>query len=176
MKRKAKSQSRKPKKSSSRGGGNDAVSMLQKDHQNVLKLFKQFQDMAEEGESGEENGKSELVKAICEELKVHTTLEEEIFYPAVRAAVGEELIMDEALVEHESAKTMIEQLEGMHPGDEHYDAKVVVLGEYIKHHVQEEQGEIFPKVKKSKEIDLTALGEELATRKRELTGDASQAM
>ena len=165
MKRK---QSRPTRKSS------NAVAMLQEDHQKVLKLFKQFQNMAEDGDESE--GKSRLVKTICEELKVHTTLEEEIFYPAVREAVGEELIMDEALVEHESAKTLIEQLEGMHPGDEHYDAKVVVLGEYVKHHVQEEQGEIFPKVKKSKEIDLTALGEELATRKRELMGDASQAM
>ena len=120
--------------------------------------------------------KQALAEQICTALTVHSQIEEEIFYPAVRAAVGEELVMDEALVEHESAKTMIEQLEGMQPGDEHYDAKVVVLGEYIKHHVQEEQGEIFPKVKKSKEIDLTALGEELATRKKELMGDAAQAV
>ena len=100
-------------------------------------------------------------------LTVHAEIEEEIFYPAMRESVDDELTLDEAEVEHASAKELIDQLEGMDPGDALYDAKVIVLGEYVDHHVQEEENEIFPQAEKSG-IDLDDLGAELASRKREL--------
>jgi hemerythrin-like domain-containing protein len=155
------------KRTSKRSKSQDAVALLREDHKNVLDLFKQFQKLTEQ--DGGEADKAELARQICEELKVHTTIEEEIFYPAVRAAIDEALLMDEATVEHESAKTLIGEIEDMQPGDELYDAKITVLGEYIKHHVDEEQKEMFPKAKKAK-VDLAALGEQLLARKQELSG------
>jgi len=155
------------KRRSKRAVSTDAIAMLKQDHEKVLDMFKKFGRMAEKEE---DEGKSELVRTICQELKVHTALEEEIFYPAVRAAIDEELLMDEALVEHDSAKSLISQIEEMQEGDERYDATVTVLGEYIQHHVNEEQKEIFPKAKKAK-MDLSALGEEMAERKKALLSE-----
>jgi hemerythrin-like domain-containing protein len=149
----------------------DAVALLKKDHANVLAMFKKFDGMTEKKGDG---GKAGLVKKICEELKAHTAVEEEIFYPAVRAAIDEELLMDEAEVEHKSAKDLIDELEGMQPGDDRYDAKVTVLGEFIKHHVKEEHEEMFPKAKKAK-VDMAALGEQMAARKQELAAGAAPA-
>jgi hypothetical protein len=149
----------------------DAIALLKKDHANVLAMFRKFDGMTE-GKGG--SGKAELVHKICEELKVHTTIEEEIFYPAVREAIDEELLMDEAEIEHDSAKSLIGELEGMQPGDDKYDAKVTVLGEFIKHHVKEEHEEMFPKARKAK-VDLASLGEQMAARKRELAGNAAEA-
>ena len=142
----------------------DAVTLLKNDHKNVLALFEKFRKMTE---NEEEDGKAELVSQICNELKVHTALEEEIFYPAVRSAIDEDLLMDEALVEHSNAKEAVEKLEGMAPGDERYDAMVCVLGEEVKHHAREEENEMFPKAKKAK-MDLAALGEEMSGRKSQL--------
>jgi iron-sulfur cluster repair protein YtfE (RIC family) len=113
----------------------------------------------------------ELVQEVCNELKVHTTLEEEIFYPAVREAIEDEDIMNEAQVEHDSAKELISQLEGMKPDDPMYAAIFTVLGEYVMHHVKEEESEMFPQAKKS-EIDLMALAEQMAARKEELMANA----
>jgi hemerythrin superfamily protein len=104
-------------------------------------------------------------------LTVHATIEEEIFYPAARAAEVDADLLDEADVEHASAKDLISQIESMSPDDDLYDAKVSVLGEYIDHHVQEEEGEMFPKCRKS-EMDLAALAEALAERKSELMAEA----
>ena len=100
-------------------------------------------------------------------MTVHATIEEEIFYPAVREAIDDEDLMDEADVEHASAKELIAQLEAANPGDDQYDAKVTVLGEMIDHHVKEEEGEMFSKARKA-DIDSASLGEELAIRKAEL--------
>ena len=149
----------------------DAIALLRKDHASVLAMFKKFDGMTE-GKGG--SAKAGLVRKICEELKVHTAIEEEIFYPAVREAIDEELLMDEAEVEHKSAKDLIGELEGMQPGDAKYDAKVTVLGEFIKHHVKEEHEEMFPKAKKAK-VDLAALGEQMAARKRELAANPAEA-
>ena len=96
-------------------------------------------------------------------------MEEEIFYPAVRAEIDDQDLMDEADVEHASAKELIAQLEEASPGDDHYDAKVTVLGELIDHHVKEEEGQMFPKAKKA--IDTEAVGAELAARKAELEAE-----
>jgi hemerythrin superfamily protein len=159
------------KRSAKRAARSNAVALLKKDHQNVLAMFRKFDGMVDK-ENGA--GKAELVRRICEELKAHTAIEEEIFYPAVREVIDEDLMMDEAIVEHSSAKALIAELEAMQPGEQRYDAKVTVLGEFIRHHVKEEHEEMFPKVRKAK-LDLGALGEQMAARKRELSGDAAEA-
>lgn len=149
---------------SSPAAGEDAIASLMADHKRVKALFKEFEDLKE---NGEDDDKAELVRQICGELTVHSTIEEEIFYPAVREKVDEDDMMDEALVEHTGAKDLIAQLEGMKPGDELYDAKVTVLGEQIEHHVKEEEGEMFPQAKRAK-VDTAALGREMAERRVEL--------
>jgi hemerythrin superfamily protein len=142
----------------------DAVAMLMADHKKVKKLFSDFDKLKEEGS---DEDKSALVEQICNELKIHTELEEEIFYPAVRKAIDDSDLMDEALVEHAGAKELIAQLEDASPDDDLYDAKVTVLGEQIDHHVKEEEGEMFPKAKKSK-VDTEALGATMLKRKMAL--------
>ena len=146
----------------------DAITLLSADHAKVKKLFNEFQSLKEEDGSAED--KSALVTQICNELKVHAEIEEEIFYPAVRKAIDDGDLMDEALVEHAGAKELIAQLEDMSPDDELYDAKVTVLGEQIRHHVKEEEGEMFPKAKKAK-VDGEALGVQMAERKAELMAE-----
>jgi hemerythrin-like domain-containing protein len=105
---------------------------------------------------------------ICEELTVHAQIEEEIFYPAAREAISDDDMLNEAEVEHATAKDLIAQIQEMSGDDEMYDAKVKVLSEYINHHVEEEEGEMFPKAKKAK-MDLEGLGVQLLERKEELT-------
>ena len=141
----------------------DAIALLTADHKKVQKLFKEFEKLGEE----DQERKAEIVQITCGELKVHAAIEEEIFYPAMREALEEQDILDEAEVEHASAKELIAQLESMKPDDDLFDAKFTVLGEYINHHVKEEQGEMFTKAKKT-DVDLAALGEEMMTRKQEL--------
>jgi hemerythrin superfamily protein len=154
----------------------DAFELLKTDHQKVKGLFKQFKQLKQDEGSGAE--KTEVVKKICEELKIHTQIEEELFYPAVREAIsadeageGEDL-MDEALVEHAGAKDLITQLEEMDRDDALYDAKVTVLSEQIEHHVKEEEGEMFPKAKRAK-LDGQSLGAQMAARKLELKSTMS---
>jgi hemerythrin superfamily protein len=146
----------------------DAITLLTADHAKVKKLFKEFADLKEGGGSAED--KSGLVTQICNELKVHAEIEEEIFYPAVRKAIDDGDLMDEALIEHAGAKELIAQLEDMSPDDELYDAKVTVLGEQIQHHVKEEEGQMFPKAKKAK-VDGEALGVQMTERKAELAAE-----
>jgi len=141
-----------------------AISILRADHKLVDDLFKQYEKAKAQGR------KQSLVDRICRELTVHATVEEEIFYPAVRSAIKDKDMMDEADIEHASAKELIAQLEAGKPGDDHYDAKVKVLGEYIRHHVREEQTEIFPRAQKTK-LDMVELGSQIQTRKAELTMD-----
>ena len=114
-----------------------------------------------------------LATEICRWLTVHATIEEELFYPAAREAEVDADLLDEAEVEHASAKELIAQIEAMSPDDDLYDAKVTVLGEYIDHHVKEEEGELFPKCRKS-DMDLEGLGEALAARKQELTAEMAE--
>ena len=147
--------------------GPDAIVMLKDDHKRVSAMFAQYQKLM--NNDGSDAAKEKLAGQICGELKVHTTIEEELFYPAARAALnaqGDDLL-DEATVEHASAKDLIAQLESASPADDLYDAKVTVLGEYIKHHVKEEQEEMFPKCRKAK-MDLRGLGTQMAARKKEL--------
>lgn len=142
----------------------DAIALLTDDHKKVKKLFKEFEKLADSDDVAQQE---QLVEQICTELMVHAEIEEEIFYPAVRAAIDDDDMMNEAEVEHASAKDLIAQLQEMSSSDEMYSAKVTVLGEYIDHHVTEEEGEMFPKAKKAK-LDLDAFGEQMLARKEEL--------
>jgi hemerythrin superfamily protein len=139
----------------------DAIAMLKADHKKVSGLFEQFEV------SRSAARKRDLVAQICEELTVHTTLEEEIFYPAVKAALRDKELVPEANVEHATVKDLIAQVKNVEPGGEEYDAKVKVMAEYVKHHVKEEQNEMFPKAQKTK-LDMVALRDQMAARKGEL--------
>lgn len=143
----------------------DAVAMLKADHKKVSGLFEEFE------KSRAATVKKRLVAQICLELTVHTTLEEEIFYPAVKAALKDHELVPEANVEHASVKDLIAQVEGVEPDGEVYDARVKVMGEFVKHHVKEEQNEMFPKAKKTK-LDMLELGAQMAARKAELMAAA----
>ena len=125
------------------------------------------QEAREAGKKGEDEGKGELAARICKELTVHSQLEEEIFYPAVREAIDDDDLMNEAVVEHASAKDLITQIQSMKVSDPMYDAVVSVLGEYVNHHIEEEQNEMFPKAQKAK-MDLEEIGMEISQRKEEL--------
>ena len=117
----------------------DAIALLKADHEAVSHLFAEYE------KTRSVTNKKALVAEICTSLSVHAQIEEEIFYPAVKAVLKDKLLVPEATVEHASCKDLIAQLEGFEPDGEMYDAKVKVLSEYIKHHVKEEQNEIFPK-------------------------------
>ena len=144
----------------------DAIDLLKQDHDKVEKAFKEFEKMDREDAATCQ----ELIRVVCEDLKTHTTIEEELVYPAVREAIEDEDIMNEASVEHETAKMLIEQLENMQPDDPNYYATFTVLGEYVRHHIKEEESEMFPQVKKS-DLDLKELGEQMRRRKEELVGE-----
>ena len=142
----------------------DAVTLLRADHKKVADLFEQFE------RSRSTAKKKSLVAQICLELTVHAQLEEEIFYPEVQAALKDRELVPEAKVEHQSIKDLIAALQGFEPDGQDYDAKVKVMSEWVKHHVKEEQNEMFPKAKKSK-LDLVALGERIQQRKEELLAE-----
>jgi hemerythrin superfamily protein len=146
----------------------DAIDMLKQDHDKVDKAFKDFEKMDRQ----DAEACRRLIETVCEDLKVHTTLEEEVFYPAVRESIEDEDLMNEAAVEHETAKMLIDQLENMGTDDPNYYATFTVLGEYVRHHIKEEQGEMFPAAKKAK-LDLVALGERMRLRKEELAGETA---
>ncbi|HEX3914283.1 MAG TPA: hemerythrin domain-containing protein [Steroidobacteraceae bacterium] len=154
------------KKSSSQ----DAISLLKADHRQVEEWFSEFESARSASK------KQQLATRICDALTVHTTIEEEIFYPAFLQATEDKDIHHEAVVEHDGAKQLIAQIQGMSPDNDYFDAKVTVLSEMIKHHVKEEEkpGGMFAEAKKS-EMDLDALGEELLARKRELQSQSKAA-
>jgi hemerythrin superfamily protein len=153
-----------PRKTDASPTGQDALAMLMSDHKRFKQLFAQFEAMKNEGDEEE---RTALVEKICNELKIHAELEEAIFYPAVRKAIDDGDLMDEALVEHAGAKDLIAQLQDASADEDLYDAKVTVLGEQIQHHVKEEEGEMFPKVRKST-LDTAALGAAMSKRKAAL--------
>jgi hypothetical protein len=142
----------------------DAITLLKADHRKVEDLFEKYESARSK--------KADIAKKICMELTVHTMIEEEIFYPACREAGVESDMMDEANVEHDGAKMLIAELENGSPEDDYYDAKVKVLSEEIKHHVKEEEkrGGIFTEARNA-DLDLDALGEQLAARKKELMAE-----
>jgi hemerythrin superfamily protein len=155
-----------PRPVSPRAAVDNALAVLRADHERVLELFGRFERLKSNGPQ-----KAQMVERICDELEAHTRVEEEIFYPSLREVITDQDLLDEAGVEHDAAKSLIEQLRGMKPGDNRYDAIVTVLGEYVKHHVGEEQDVMFPKVQAS-DLDLVALGRAIKTRKRQLKGES----
>lgn len=148
--------------------GMNALELLKHDHDEVDEMFKQFEEIKDNGDDAE---KEQLVAQICDALTIHAQIEEAIFYPAARRALqdkGQDLL-DEAAVEHQTLKDIIGRLEMAPTSDPLYDAGVKVLSEYVKHHVKEEENELFPKVRSS-DMDLQAIGEQLAERKQQLEG------
>lgn len=139
----------------------DAIALLENDHAEVKTQFDEYEELESKSE------KQALADKICMALKIHAQIEEEIFYPAARKATKDTDLLDEATVEHASAKILIAEIEAMEPDEPLYDAKVKVLGEQIKHHVKEEEGELFPEIRKT-DLDLKKLGARLSKRKVEL--------
>jgi hemerythrin superfamily protein len=138
----------------------DAIALLKQDHRAVSALFDEF-------EKADEEEQSSIAQRVCQLLTVHATIEEELLYPAAKAAFeGEENddLVNEAEVEHGSVKELVAKIEGMASDDEHFKATVTVLGEYVKHHVREEENELFPQLRKT-DLDLKEIGARLADRK-----------
>ncbi|MFL6845006.1 MAG: hemerythrin domain-containing protein [Allosphingosinicella sp.] len=141
----------------------DATRLLTDDHRKVEDLFEQYEKASGDGR------KEKIARQICTELKIHSMIEEEIFYPALRGEIDDD-DLDEAYVEHDGAKLLINEIEAGGPDDDFYDAKVKVLQEQIEHHVEEEEksrGNIFQQARAT-DLDLEALGEQMAARKEEL--------
>lgn len=139
----------------------DAIKLLKTDHAEVRKMFDEFD------KTDDDNKKEQLAREVCRALTIHAQIEEELFYPAAREGNVDDDLLDEAKVEHASVKELISQIEDMSVGDDLFDATVTVLGEYVKHHVQEEETQLFPECRES-DMDLKSLGEALADRKAEL--------
>ena len=140
----------------------DAIALLKADHKEVDHLLGKY-------EEADESDKGAIARQICTALSVHAQIEEEILYPAAREVLDDQAdeLVNEADVEHASIKQLVAEVQESSPDDEHYDAKVKVIGEYVKHHVKEEENELFPKLAKS-ELDTKVLGAQLAARKAEL--------
>jgi len=151
--------------------GKDACDLLDADHRAVKKMFKEYEELTNSRARSTSQRKMDLAHQICQELTVHAQIEEEIFYPALRNALKETDLLNEAAVEHQSVKDLIAQIQGMAEPDEMFDAKVKVLGEYVDHHVKEEKTEIFTKARASRKLDLVGMREELETRKEELMSE-----
>lgn len=154
----------------SRSKSVEALEMLKQDHDKVQKAFKDFEKMDRE----QTEAVRHLALAVCEDLRIHTTLEEEIFYPALRDAIDDEDLLNEAAVEHETAKMLIDQLENMQEDDPNFHATFTVLGEYVRHHIKEEEGEMFPAARKSG-LDFESLAERMRERRQELAPEQAHA-
>ena len=139
----------------------EATALLRADHRRVSALFEQYKRIRSDAR------KKALVADICMELGIHAQVEEEIFYPAVKAVLKDKELVPEATVEHATLKELIAQVEGKEPDGEMFDATIKVMSEYVKHHVKEEQTQMFPKARKTK-LDMQALGAQIAARKAEL--------
>lgn len=150
----------------------DACDLLDADHKAVKKMFNEFEELTE-SKGNTRAKKRMLADKICRELTVHAQIEEEIFYPGIRKAIKDELMMSEAEVEHTSARDLIAQIQEMDAGDALFDARVLVLGEYVDHHVKEERNEMFPKARASK-VDLVKMRDALQARKDELMAELEQ--
>jgi hemerythrin superfamily protein len=146
----------------------DAIDLLTADHEDVRQLFAEYEELL--ADDAEEEDRLELALQICTALTVHATAEEEIFYPAARAAIQDKELLDDAEAEHASAKELIAQIQAMEPSDDRFDSTVRVLAETIEHHVLEEEGELFPRVLETK-LDLVALGEQIEARKEEILAE-----
>lgn len=143
----------------------DAIAVLTADHDDVRQLFADYDELMI-GDAPPED-RLALATEVCNALTAHATAEEELFYPAVRSALGDAERVDEAQSEHASARMLIERLQGMQPDDDAFDDTVRVLAEAVEHHVQEEEGDMFPRMRESA-VDLASLGEQISARKEEV--------
>ena len=143
----------------------DALELLKNDHDEVKQLFDDYEELADD--NAPDGERQALAVRVCAMLTVHATIEEEILYPAARDALDDESLVDEATVEHASAKALIAEIESMKPSEPLYDAKVKVLGEYVRHHIDEEEEELLPQLADT-DVDLDELGVQLLERKQEL--------
>lgn len=145
----------------------DAIALLKADHRTVEELFEQYESASASSK------KSAIAQQICIELKIHTLIEEEIFYPAFRGKIEDDTL-DEAYVEHDGAKVLVNDIEAGSPDDAFYDAKVKVLSEEIKHHVHEEEmrGEGMFAQCRDTDVDLVALRDQMLARKEQLMEEA----
>lgn len=150
----------------------DACALLDADHRAVKKLFGEFDKLAGSKARTSVTKRMALARRICQELKVHTQIEEEIFYPALRGAIKDTDLLAEAEIEHGTAKDLIAEIESAQEADEAFDARVTVLGEYVDHHVKEERNEMFPKARAARRLDLVAMRAQLEERKEELMEQA----
>ncbi|MES2786075.1 MAG: hemerythrin domain-containing protein [Pseudomonadota bacterium] len=148
----------------------DVCDLLDDDHKAVKKMFTEFEQMATANTAGSVNTRKDLALRICAELTMHATVEEEILYPALRAELKDTMLLAEAEVEHAGAKDLIAQIESAGEVNEMFDAKVLVLGENIDHHVKEERTEMFPKARATS-LDLVAMRKQVAKRKEELRAE-----
>ncbi len=154
----------------------DACDLLDADHRAVKKLFKEYEEIAGSRARGAPQRRLELARRICRELTVHAQVEEEVFYPRLRAVIREGAMIDEAEVEHQTMRDLIDQLEAMGTADDGFDARVKVLGEYVDHHVKEERNDLFIKARAARRLDLVALRDEIAARKQALEAEMEEAM
>lgn len=158
--------------------GKDACDLLDADHRAVKKMFKEYEELAGSRARGAAQKKQELARRICLELTVHAQIEEELFYPALRAAIKEGALIDEAAVEHGAMKelvALIQQADADPQRDPLTDARVRVLGEYVDHHVKEERTELFARARAARKLDLLALREQLEERKLALMMEMADA-
>lgn len=156
-----------PRQASINTSVSDVIEILIEDHKKVSKFFAEFEKIRHHAN---DETKQTLVETACTELVIHTQVEEEYLYPALREVFDESDLLDEAEVEHNIAKQLIGELESMQPDDELYDAKFTVLGQYVKHHIEEEQNKIFPKITAAK-MDFKSLGRSIRQRRDELRSE-----
>lgn len=142
-------------------GSMDAIAILKADHQAIHEMFGEYENRIGNSQ------KKALLTDICTALSIHVQIEEELFYPAVKSALKDSLLVPEASVEHEGIKRLMVEIEALEPDDEMFDAEVKVLSEYVKHHVKEEQNEMFPQAQEAG-IEMKELGERMASRKIKL--------
>jgi len=147
----------------------DAVTLLKHDHDEVSEMLKEF-------EAATDARKASIAQRICEALTVHAQIEEKIFYPAARSVLDDDDmdLVDEADIEHATIKGLVKRIQSNGPSDNHFEALVTVLGEYVKHHVKEEEKELFPKLKRT-DLDLDRVGDELGAMKQRLMSEPTTA-
>ncbi len=151
--------------------GKDACDLLDADHRTLKKMFKEYEELTGSRARSAAQKKLDLAHRICQELTVHAQVEEEIFYPALRAAIKDTDLLDEAEVEHQALRSLVAQIRRASEADDMFDAKVKVLGEYMDHHVKEERSEIFARARSTRKLDLVAMREQLEQRKEELLAE-----
>lgn len=156
--------------------GKDACDLLDADHRAVKKMFKEYEALTGSRARSAAQKKLELAHRLCQALTVHTQIEEEIFYPAVRAAIKDTDLVDKAEVEHQTVRHLMTQIQRATEADDMVDAKVRVLGEYVDHHVKEERSEIFARARSARKLDLVAMREQLEQRKEDLMAEFSPDM